>query len=215
MMAWRAATMGSGTALSLALCGCGAGGATLEPPPAVQQEDRWRHLATAADRARLRGWRDTWVTAVAKARAADPAAVTAAGALFAPDLALDMPVPPPGRYRCRVFKLGAKTAGMPDYLAYPWFECRIGASAEGEAQLVKLTGSQRQVGTVYRHDDRHAVFLGTLMLADETRALAYGRDPERDLAGWLTRVGEGRWRIALPQPAFESLLTVIELVPVG
>ncbi|MEH3099149.1 DUF4893 domain-containing protein [Sphingomonas adhaesiva] len=215
MTAWRAATLGSGTALSLALCGCGAGRVPLEPPPASQQEDMWRHLATDADRARLRGWRGTWVTAVAKARAADPAAVAAAGALFAPDIALDRPVPPAGRHRCRVFKLGARTPGMPDFLAYPWFECRIAASTQGEAQVVKLTGSQRQVGTLYRHDDRRAVFLGTLMLADETRALAYGRDPERDLAGWATRVGDGRWRIALPQPAFEALLTVIELVPVG
>ncbi len=212
-MAWRAATVGSGTALSLALCGCGAGRGALEPPPALQQEDMWRHLATDADRARLRGWRSTWVTAVAKARAADAAAVAAAGDMFAPDIALDMPVPPAGRYRCRVFKLGARAPGMPDYLAYPWFECRVGASAQGEAQLVKLTGSQRQVGTFYRHDDRRAVFLGTLMLADETRALPYGRDAERDLAGWTTRVGEDRWRIALPQPAFESLLTVMELVP--
>jgi hypothetical protein len=57
------------------------------------------------------------------------------------------------------------------------------------------------------------VFLGTLMLGDETRPLAYGRDQSRDLAGFVDRVGERQWRLALPLPAFESLVDVIELVP--
>ncbi|MEH3048372.1 DUF4893 domain-containing protein [Sphingomonas adhaesiva] len=218
MTARRAAL--AGATLSLLVGGCGGGAnrmATMPPPPPPEASaaSAWRQVATAADRLRLRGWRDTWLTALARARAAAPAEVVAAGAVLQPDVALDRPVPPPGRYRCRVFKLGAKSAGMPDYLAYPWFDCRIGASAEGEAQLVKLTGSQRHVGVFYRDDLRRAVFLGTLMLADETRAIPYGRDADRDLAGWTTRTGPAQWRIAMPQPAFESLLTIIELVPAG
>ena len=39
------------------------------------------------------------------------------------------------------------------------------------------------------------VFLGTMMLGDETRALDYGRDPVRDVAGLLERVGPRRWRL--------------------
>ena len=57
------------------------------------------------------------------------------------------------------------------------------------------------------------VFLGTLMLSDETRALRYGRDQERNLIGAVERVGPARWRIAFPYPYYESLLDVIELVP--
>ena len=51
------------------------------------------------------------------------------------------------------------------------------------------------------------------MLGDETRALRYGRDRERDLIGVVERVGADRWRIAFPRPHYESLLDVIELVP--
>lgn len=213
MIATRAAMATAMLPLLLAGCGAGRGRvATTAAAPGDATVD-WRRIATEADRARLRGWRGTWLAAVAAARAAEPAAVAAAGALFTPDDVLDRPVPPAGRYRCRVFKLGAKGAGMPDYLAYPWFECRIGVSARGEAHLVKLTGSQRQVGTFYAHDSQRAIFLGTLMLADEARAIPYGRDSQRDQAGWVARIGTERWRIALPQPAFEALLTVIELVP--
>ena len=41
----------------------------------------------------------------------------------------------------------------------------------------------------------------------------YGRDRERDLAGWVERVGDRRWRLIFPYPHFESTLDVIELVP--
>lgn len=204
-------------ALSLLSAGCGGGAKTGAPAASLSPGDvparAWRQVATPADRQRLRDWRGTWVTALARARAAAPAEVAAAGAVLDPDIALLGPVPPAGAYRCRVLKLGASGAGMPEYLAYPWFVCRVGASARGEAQLVKMTGSQRHVGVFYRDDLRRAVFLGTLMLGDEARAIAYGRDAERDLAGWATRVAESRWRIALPRPAFESLLTVMELEP--
>jgi hypothetical protein len=33
------------------------------------------------------------------------------------------------------------------------------------------------------------------------------------MAGYLQRIGDRRWRLALPQPHFESLFDVIELVP--
>jgi len=51
------------------------------------------------------------------------------------------------------------------------------------------------------------------VLGDESRALRYGRDRERNLIGLVERIGPQRWRIAFPRPAFESLLDVIELVP--
>jgi hypothetical protein len=57
------------------------------------------------------------------------------------------------------------------------------------------------------------IFLGTLQLGDEQGSLRYGHDAERDMIGVVQRVGPSRWRLALPSPAFESLLDVIELVP--
>jgi hypothetical protein len=57
------------------------------------------------------------------------------------------------------------------------------------------------------------VFLGTLQLGDEQRALQYGRDRERDMAGVVERIGERRWRLVLPYPHFESTIDIVELVP--
>jgi len=34
------------------------------------------------------------------------------------------------------------------------------------------------------------------------------------MAGYVERVGERRWRMVLPRPTFESIVDVIELVPV-
>jgi hypothetical protein len=45
--------------------------------------------------------------------------------------------------------------------------------------------------------------------------MRYGRDADRDLAGWVERVGERRWRLILPYPRFESTIDVVELVPAG
>ncbi|PZQ62867.1 MAG: DUF4893 domain-containing protein [Sphingomonas taxi] len=210
---------GAGVVL-LGLSACGGGGGnvparSLPPPPPGVVESDWRRLATPADRDRLRRWRDAWVTALGSARRRAAAEIAAQGPLFALDAALPGPVPPAGAYRCRVFKLGAKGAGMLDYVAYPWFDCLVSPGAGGDARLAKLSGSQRQIGTIHPADGMRAAFLGTLMLGDETRPFAYGRDRSRDVAGWVERVGARRWRLAMPYPAFESTLDVLELVPAG
>jgi hypothetical protein len=59
------------------------------------------------------------------------------------------------------------------------------------------------------------VFLGTLVLGDESLPVSYGSDRMRDMAGLVERIGDNRWRLVLPAPAYESLLDVIELVPAG
>lgn len=175
----------------------------------------WRAVATEDDRGRLRRWRDAWTEALAQVRAGEHAAeLTGAGALFEPDTALADPAPPPGDYRCRTIKLGTPTGDLLDYVAYPPFRCRI-ALVGGRLQFTKLTGSQRPVGALFPDNGRRMIFLGTLMLGDETRALRYGRDRERDLVGTVERIGPRRWRIAFPYPHYESLLDVIELVPVS
>nr|MBA2772304.1 DUF4893 domain-containing protein [Sphingomonas sp.] len=79
--------------------------------------------------------------------------------------------------------------------------------------LTKLTGSQRQVGAVFPGDPLRQVFLGTLMLGDEARAMQYGLDEQRNVAGFVERIGPVRWRMVMPRPHFESQLDVMELVP--
>jgi len=77
-----------------------------------------------------------------------------------------------------------------------------------------MTGSQRYVGLIFPGDVMRQVFLGTLVLGDERRAMQYGRDQERDVAGFVERIGRDRWRLLMPRPHFESQIDVLELVPV-
>lgn len=159
----------------------------------------WRPVATETDRRRLRDNRTAWteaLTAAGKATGADP--------LFDPDRALDAPVPPAGAYRCRIVNVGG-AAGL---VARDWGRCEVGADS-----LVKLDGPQRPTGRIYADTQTRAVFLGTLMLGDETRPVRYGRDRQRDLVGVVERVDTLRWRVTLPRPSFGATLDLIELVP--
>jgi hypothetical protein len=79
--------------------------------------------------------------------------------------------------------------------------------------FTKASGSQRPIGHIYRDGPRRMIFLGSLQLGDERQVLPYGSDPRRDMAGIVERVGEQRWRLVFPRPAFESIIDVIELTP--
>ena len=197
--------------LLLACTGC----SVVQPPPEIVASPSrdWRAVATDADRARLRDWRNAFTTALASARASGHSGeIAKEGALLQPDAALGGAPIPNGMYRCRVIKLGAKSQGMLDYVAYPYFSCRV-QQDDSLQGFAKLTGSQRQVGRIFPGDAMRQVFLGTLMLGDESRAMQYGVDPERDVAGFVERIGPQRWRLVMPRPNFESQLDVMELVP--
>lgn len=206
-----AATLGTG---ALALLGGCAGSPRMAAIATASNPD-WRAVATPEDRGRLSRARAAWDDALGAARRTDAAAIAADPALFAPDASLDRPLPPPGDYRCRTVKLGSQTAaGGLDYVAYPFFACRV--AVEGNrTSLIKLTGSQRPVGLIFPYETTRGVFLGTLQLGDETATFDYGRDRMRDLAGWVKRIGAARWRVAFPYPHYESRLDVLELVPAG
>jgi hypothetical protein len=202
-------------ALAFALAACApvrAGPETVVPKAA---SGNWHRIATDPDRARLSKWRKTWVKAVEAARAdGHGSEIAEAGPLLDPDSGMEDPAIPPGLYRCRTLKLGARAKGNLTYVAYPAFSCRVGApEAHATLPFARLDGSQRPIGRIFPDTTRRMVFLGTLQLGDEQGSLRYGHDAERDMIGALQRVGPSRWRIALPSPAFESLLDVIELVP--
>lgn len=200
-------------ALSIALLALG-GCSMIEPPTEIVRTPSadWRAVVTDKDRVRLRDWRQYFVSGLDAARKSGHGdEIAREGKLLDPDSALGGPIPN-GPYRCRVIKLGAKSEGMLDYVAYPYFQCRI--EPKGNMQtFAKVTGSQRQAGLIFPNDQLHQVFLGTLMLADEARAMKYGVDPKRDIAGYVERIGPSRWRMIMPDPAFESKIDVMELVP--
>jgi len=175
----------------------------------------YREVISENDRVRLRDWRKTFVDALAEARKAGRGAeIDREGALLDPDAALAAPAIPNGMYRCRVIKLGAKDAGNLEFVSYPGFTCRVHAERQLQ-RLGKLSGSQRYVGLIFPGDAIRNVFLGTLVLGDERRALQYGQDEQRDVAGYVERIGPSRWRLLMPQPHFESRFDVMELVPQG
>ncbi len=197
--------------LLFVLAGCAAHPRAPGPAaPAIAGD--WRTVVTDTDRKRLRNWRGDFATALKKAREAGHGAqIDGEGTLLAPDAAIPGALPN-GDYRCRVIKLGARGPGLLDYIAYPAFKCRV--SADGGLQyFAKLTGSQRPYGKIYPADAMRSIFLGVLMLGDETRPMRYSADPDRDLAGWVERIEPGRWRLILPAPRFESLTDVVELIP--
>jgi hypothetical protein len=175
----------------------------------------YKEVISENDRVRLRDWRATFEDALSAARKAGHAAdIVRDGALLDPDAALAGPAIPNGMYRCRVIKLGAKDPGNLAYVSSPGSVCRVRAERQLQ-RLGKLSGSQRYVGLIFPGDAIRNIFLGTLVVGDETRALQYGQDEQRDVAAYVERIGPSRWRLVMPHPHFESRLDVIELVPEG
>lgn len=198
-------------AVTLACAGCNT---VMQPAGMIPRwTTAWRDVATPGDRERLRDWRRTFVDALTAARKSGHSAeIAKEGALLDPDSARAGEKLPNGMYRCRVIKIGAKSVGMLDYVAYPAFTCRVRAEHDLR-RLEKLSGSQRYVGLIFPNDAMREIFLGTLVLGDENRAMQYGEDPDRNIAGYIERIGDKRWRLVMPKPQFESQLDVMELVP--
>ncbi len=200
-----------GIAACAMLAGCGGSGGDVASSGSQVVSLDWRRVATSGDRGRLRGWRGAWINALSQA---DPKQIAREPALFDPDHSIAGALPPTGAYRCRTFKLGARTGAGPNFTVYDWFACRIDRDERGQLVFGKVGGSQRPIGTIYPDTDTRSIFLGTMVLGDETRALDYGRDSGRDMAGVIERIGTKRWRLVLPYPRFESVLDVVEFVPI-
>ena len=170
-------------------------------------------VITPADRLKLRNWRTAFAAGLDAARKSGHAAdIDREGALLDPDAALTGPSIPNGAYRCRVIKLGAKPEATVTFASTASAACIIKAQ-RGLQQLNKLNGVQRYAGLIFPNDAVQEVFLGTLVLGDETRALQYGQDEPRNVVGYVERIGARRWRLVMPDPHFESRIDVMELVP--
>jgi hypothetical protein len=173
----------------------------------------WRLVASDGDRTRIRTWRNAFTKALEMARkSGNGAAIEARGALLRIDTATGDPALPPGDYHCRAVRLGAIGAGERDLVEMPVDACRV--TGEGSLlRIAKLSGAQRPSGLLYPDGDYRMIFLGTMRLADERGALAYGRDNGRDMAGFVERIGPRRWRLVLPWPQWQSTLEVVEITP--
>jgi hypothetical protein len=201
----------------LALTVLTAGCTVIEQPSGLipRYTTAYKEVISENDRVRLRDWRKSFEDGLAAARKAGHGAeIDREGALLDPDAALAGPAIPNGMYRCRVIKLGAKDPGNLDYVTYSGFSCRV-KQEHALQRLGKLSGPQRYLGLIFPGDAIRNVFLGTLVFADEQRALQYGQDQQRDVAGYIERIGPNRWRLIMPAPHFESQLDVMELVPQG
>ena len=183
------------------------------PKASKPKSNDWRIYVSNFDRDRLARWRSAWINGLDKAtRAGSAPQIAAQGALLKPDQAFDDPILPAGDYRCRTIKMGAQQKGALDYIAYPYFTCRV-IAMEGRLRFIKVDGSQRPYGDIFPDETSRMIFLGSMMLGDETRPLPYGRDAERDMVGIVERVGAKRWRIVFPYPHWESQVDVMELLP--
>jgi hypothetical protein len=181
------------------------------PPPSGAILLDWRAIIRPAELGRLERLNEAWTQALNEARVSGHAdQVAALGDLVDPQAADRGVKPPPGDYRCRTVKLGAKAYGMPAFTAYGWFKCRVEETPKG-LKFEKVTGSQRQAGLLFPDSPRRMILLGSVAWGTESAANSYGLHPDRDIVGVLERLDERRWRIAMPWPYEESNLDLIEL----
>jgi hypothetical protein len=200
-------------ALTLATAAC----EVIEQPAGLipRWTTAYKQVISEDDRVRLRDWRKSFESGLdAGRKSGHDADIAREGVLLDPDAALAGPAIPNGMYACRVIKLGSQAPETRNYLATPRFTCRVRAERNLQ-RLSKLSGDQRYVGLIFPGDAIRNVFLGTLVLGDERRALQYGQDQKRDVAGYVERIGPSRWRLVMPQPHFESRLDVMELLPLS
>jgi hypothetical protein len=119
----------------------------------AQQQTAWRGLVQPADSSRIEGLAAAWSRALGAARgAAFTRRLRQEGPLFDPAVALPVPAPAPGAYRCRMFRFGGESRGRGALSLVGSFFCFI--SVEGrQLRFVRETGSPRPVGFLYEDSD--------------------------------------------------------------
>jgi len=219
-MRWKAPAAAAVIAALLAGCASTPSGGPPPPPPgpgAGPILPDWQASIREYDRDRLARLGEAWETALDQAiRDGHREKLRALGNLPDPDAALRDPLPPPGNYRCRTVKLGARPGGPGlSFVSYNWFKCRIDQTSRG-LKLSKINGSQRQAGLIFPDTERRGVFLGAMSIGSEPAATVYGGpDSERNIVGVVQRIGPAQWRLVQPWPMLESNLDLLELVPAG
>jgi hypothetical protein len=204
------------SALAVLLAGCATvrpgvdRGVTVEQ---VEPHRDWRALVSAADADRIMRVGAAWTAGLDAARAARlTRRVAAEGPLLDPAAALPRAVPPPGSYRCRVLRLGARGRGARALSASPPYFCHVGVDGPS-LSFTQQTGPERPAGYIYEETETRAVFVGAFARGREDTPPAYGDDPGRDIVGIVERVGSHLYRLTFPWPPGGPPLVVIELIP--
>jgi len=176
--------------------------------------DDWRKVAKPADASALGRMDEAWRLARAEAeKGGYSRQVEALGPLADPNAGQSGRLQPaPGTYRCRTIKMGSRDGGGLAYVDYPWFACSVELTPGGDLILSKTTGSQRTQGLLYPDTDRRLVYVGAQAWGDEAHYPRYGQTAERDQLGVLERIGQNRWRLAIPWPKQEAKLELLEIV---
>lgn len=179
-----------------------------QPSGVVEEAEPWRRVASPRDLAALDGLAAGWDRAMAAARAAGlTRRVAAEGVLLVRGAGLARAAPSPGSYRCRYVRLGTRkwTASAQAY-------CYVGVEG-GQLSLATELRGLRLGGYLWemKSGDR-LVFLGAAVPAGDKSARAYGDNPAADSAGIVERIGEFRYRLALPEPAPGAGMTIVDMV---
>ena len=186
---------------------------TVEPP---HVSDAWKQVASAPDQDRIDRLGLAWQQGISDAKPKFAKDIAGEGPLLQPRSALPRPQPTPGSYNCRMISIGRSDSKSPALQKFKPFFCYVLTDDDGVLTIVKQTGSQRPAGRLWDDDDpNRMVFLGSLALADEKEPLAYGEDPNRDMAGVFDRIGPFEWRLVIPWPRSGAKLEVFELTPVA
>lgn len=183
---------------------------------AERKSDQWKGVAKASDQSRIQRLGLAWQQALSDAQRRHRRDIAAEGALLEPLARLPRPEPTPGSYNCRMIRFGKGDRQSPAFEKFKPFFCYVLVDDAGVLTIVKQTGSQRPAGRLWEDDDpNRLIFLGSLALGDEQEPLAYGEDPQRDMAGVFERIAPFRWRLVIPYPRSGTTLEVFELIPVA
>ena len=206
-------------AWSAILLACLGGCATMNGGPAprglvsVDEPEAWRSQASDEDAAALDALPALWADALGDARRGGFARrIAADGPLLDPDAGLARAAPPPGAWQCRMVRLGARTPAARPWRATGSGFCFVGV-VDGQLSLTIDAGPQRIGGYLWEERDNHRlIFLGALT-ARGAPVGGYGTDPQRDAIGLFERIGDFRYRLAMPWHG-EGKVALFELAPV-
>ena len=186
---------------------------TVEPP---SKSSIWKGIASAADQDRIDRLGLAWQEGLMDAKAKYGREIADEGELLKPRSGLPFPAPTPGSYNCRTDALGSTDRKTPAFQKFKPFFCYVQVDDQNHLTIIKQTGSQRPAGSLWEDDDpNRMIFLGSLSLGDEKEPLAYGQDPDRDMAGVFERIAPFRWRLVIPWPRNGAKIEVFELTPVA
>lgn len=183
---------------------------TIEEPPPVAP---WRSVVQADDAEHLIGVDRAWSEALTLARRGGFARrIAAEGELLDPGAAQPRATLPPGSYRCRLIRIGPPSRRQRALNARGPFFCHVGVEGD-RLSLTQQTGTERPGGYLWPDSDVRMVFVGALATGREEVPPPYGANGDRDVVGWIERIGSFRYRLVMPFRAEGVTLEVMELIP--